>query len=156
MVPPEGDALSLGSPLAGGGAAGMIKVIPALEQDSLVARPQPAEGVSRAPKLTRELGRLDWPRAAVTLHNLIRGLVPWPGATAIFRDQEVKIWRTTVWTAPPLQPPGTVTAVGPEGLSIACGKQQLLIHELQPANRRRMAAWDFVQGYRVCQGERFA
>jgi methionyl-tRNA formyltransferase len=155
-VQPDDDALSLGTRLAESGAAGMAEVLTALEQGTLTARPQPAAGASHAPKLTRELGRLDWQQAALTLHNLIRGLVPWPGATASFRDLEVKIWRTRVVDMPADLPPGTITALTPEGLYVACGEQQLLIQELQPANRRRMSARDFVQGYRVQQGQYFA
>jgi methionyl-tRNA formyltransferase len=156
VVQPDDDALSLGARLAEAGAASMVEVLTALEQGTLTARPQPTEGVSQAPKITRDLGRIDWQQPAVVLHNLVRGLVPWPGATAVFRDLEVKIWRAAVWATAHTQPPGTITAITPEGLCIACGEQQLLVHELQPANRRRMPARDFVQGYRVQQGDRFA
>jgi methionyl-tRNA formyltransferase len=155
-VQPDDDALSLGTRLAESGAVGMVEVLTALEPGTLTARPQPAEGASRAPKLTRELGRLDWQQTALTLHNLIRGLVPWPGATASFQNLEVKIWRTRVLDMSSDLPPGAITALTPEGLYVACGEQQLLIQELQPANRRRMPARDFVQGYRVQQGQCFA
>jgi methionyl-tRNA formyltransferase len=155
-IAPDDDASSLGARLAERGAAGMLEVLNALEQGTLTAQPQPQTGVSLAPKLTRELGRVDWRQAADTLHNLIRGLVPWPGATGVFRDVEVKFWRATVWPHPPTQPPGTVTTITAEGLCVACGEQQLLVQEVQPANRRRMSAKDFVQGYHVQQGDRFA
>ena len=73
----------------------------------------------------------------------------------------MKYWRARVQTAPAAQaapaasPPGTITAVLPEGLCVACGAEQLLIQELQPANRRRMSAREFVQGYRARPGESF-
>src|SRR5262245_56107541 len=149
------DALSLGTRLAEAGAAGMLKVLTALEGGTLTAQPQPEAGVSYAPKLTRELGRLNWQQPALTLHNLVRGLVPWPGATTGWRSTEVKVWSTRVHTAPSPAPPGTITAVLPEGLLVACGAEQLLVQELQPANRRRMSAREFVQGYRAQPGESF-
>jgi methionyl-tRNA formyltransferase len=155
-IAPDDDANSLGARLAERGAAGILEVLNALEQGTLTAQPQPQVGVSLAPKLTRELGRVDWQQAADALHNLIRGLVPWPGATAVWHDLEVKFWRSAVYPFPTTQPPGTVTAITPDGLGVACGQQQLLLQEVQPANRRRMAATDFVQGYRVQQGDRFA
>lgn len=155
-IAPEDDALSLGARLAEAGARGMITVLAQLEQGHLTAQPQPTAGVSHAPKLTRDMGRIDWQQAAATIHNLIRGLVPWPGATAVFRDVEVKIWRATVQAVEHAQLPGTILAVTPEGVSVACGAAQLLIQELQPANRRRMSAREFTQGYRVQQGDRFA
>ncbi len=154
-IAPEDDALSLGARLAEAGAHGMLEVLAALERSTLTAQPQPDTGASYAPKLTRELGRLDWSQPAVTLHNLVRGVVPWPGATTAWRGMEVKIWRARVHATPPASPPGTITAVLPDGLAVACGAQQLLVQELQPANRRRMSAREFAQGYRVQPGDRF-
>jgi methionyl-tRNA formyltransferase len=155
-ITPQDDAISLGTRLAEAGAAGMLVVLAALEHGTLSPQPQPSVGATYAPKLTRELGRLEWQQSATTLHNLVRGLVPWPGATAIWRDMEVKLWRTTVCAIPHAHAPGTVTAMTPDGLQVACGESQLLVHEVQPANRRRMAARDFAQGYHVQQGDRFA
>ena len=155
VITPEDDALSLGAQLAEAGAQGMIKVLTALERGTLTAQPQPEVGASYAPKLTRELGRLNWHQPALTLHNLVRGLVPWPGATTGWRGAEVKIWCARVQAAPAASHPGTITAVLPEGLCVACGAEQLLVQELQPANRRRMSARDFVQGYRAQPGDSF-
>ena len=154
-IAPEDDALTLGARLAEAGATGMLNVLAALERGTLTAQPQPEAGASYAPKLTRELGRLDWSQPAATLHNLVRGVVPWPGATTAWRGTAVKIWRAMVSTTPHAAPPGTITAVSPDGLVVACGVQQLLVQELQPANRRRLSAREFAQGYRVQPGDRF-
>jgi methionyl-tRNA formyltransferase len=154
-ITPEDDAVSLGARLAEAGAKGMLEVLAGLERGTLTAQPQPEAGASYAPKLTRELGRVNWQQPAVALHNLVRGLVPWPGATTRWRGTEVKIWRARVHAAPAASAPGTITAVLPEGLCVACGVEQLLVQELQPANRRRMSAREFVQGYRAQPGERF-
>jgi methionyl-tRNA formyltransferase len=154
-ITPEDDAMSLGARLAEAGAKGMLEVLAALERGTLTAQPQPEVGASYAPKLTRELGRLRWHQPAVTLRNLVRALVPWPGATTGWRDTEVKIWRARVHVTPAASPPGTITAVLPEGLCVACGAEHLLVQELQPANRRRMSAREFVQGYRVQPGDSF-
>jgi len=155
-VAADDDALSLGERLAELGAAGLLEVLAAIEQGILAPYPQPDDGVSYAPKLSKELGPVDWQQSAMNTHNRVRGLVPWPGATARFSDVAVKLWRTAVLDKPHTEAPGMVTAVTPEGLLVACGTGQLLIRELQPANRRRMAASDFAQGYRVQQGQQFA
>lgn len=159
-VPLDEDAVSLGQRMAALGAQGVVRVLNALEQGELQAQPQPEEGASHAPKLTRELGRLYWCEPARTLHNQVRGLVPWPGCTAMYGDLEVKIWRTMVDVEgdrmPDPVPPGTVTSVTADGVWVACGDQRpLLIQELQPANRRRMTAQAFAQGYRMQQGDCF-
>ena len=155
-VAADDDALSLGARLADLGAAGLLEVLAAIEQGTRAPRPQPDDGVSHAPKLTKELGPVDWQQSATATHNRVRGLVPWPGATARLGDVDVKLWCTAVRHHAHAEAPGTITAVTPEGLLVACGTDQLLIDELQPANRRRMAASDFAQGYRVRQGQRFA
>jgi methionyl-tRNA formyltransferase len=155
-IAPDDDALSIAARLAEAGARGMLKVLAALAAGTLSPRPQPEAGASRAPKLTRELGRIDWRDTATDLHNRIRGLVPWPGASTIFQGLEVKIWRARVLHEPSALPPGTVTDITAEGFCVACGGQQLVVLELQPANRRRMSGRDFVQGYRLQQGHCFA
>jgi methionyl-tRNA formyltransferase len=152
----EDDAISLGTRLAQTGATGMVEVLTTLEHGALTPQPQPDQGVSQAPKLTRDLGRMHWEDSASTLHNLVRGLVPWPCATTAFREAEVKLWRTGVDSTPVSHPPGTITAVASDALHVACGKQHLIVYELQPASRRRMPAGAFVQGARVRQGDRFA
>jgi methionyl-tRNA formyltransferase len=159
-VPPDEDAISLGQRMAALGAKGVVRVLSALEQGGLQAQPQPEEGASQAPKLTRELGRLDWREPACSLHNRVRGLVPWPGCTAMYGDLEVKIWRTMVEMdvnqSPATASPGTVTSVTAEGVRVSCGdRRQLLIQDIQPANRRRMTAQAFAQGYRLGQGDCF-
>lgn len=159
-VPRDEDAVSLGQRLAERGAEGMVRVLRALEQGALQAQPQPEAGASQAPKLTRELGRLDWHEAAESLHNRVRGLVPWPGCTAMYGDLEVKIWRTAVDVdvnnETGTTPPGTVVSIAADGVRVACGDQRLLrLQEMQPANRRRMAAQAFAQGYRLQQGDCF-
>ena len=155
-VPPDEDAISLGQRMAALGAQGMVRVLSALEQGGLEAEPQPEAGASHAPKLERDMGRLDWGESAWSLHNRVRGLVPWPGCMATFGDLEAKIWRTFVDETPVTAAPGEVTSVTAEGVRVACGdQQQLLIQEMQPANRRRMTAQAFAQGYHVRQGDRF-
>jgi len=155
IIEPDDDAISLGERLADAGASGVMEVLEGLERGTITAYPQADVGVSYAPKLTRDLGSLDWQDAATTLHNLVRALVPWPGARTLWRGAEVKVWRTTVSAVASSAPPGTVTAVTAAGVTIACGVQQLVVHELQPANRRRMTAREFAQGYRVQTGDRF-
>ena len=158
-VPPDEDAISLGQRIAALGAEGMARVLSALEEGGLQAQPQPEAGASQAPKLTRELGRLDWREAAWSLHNRVRGLVPWPGCTAMCGDLEVKIWRTSVDVNRDktlAMAPGEIASVTEEGVRVACGDgQQLLLQEMQPANRRRMTGQAFAQGYRLRQGDRF-
>ncbi len=152
----EDDAISVGERLAVRGAAGMLHVLNALQNGTLTGLPQPTEGASSAPKLTPELGQLVWDQPATVLHNLIRGLVPWPGAKTHYDTTELKVWRASVHATPPTALPGTITAVTTDGILVACATDHVLVQDVQPANRRRMAAHAFAQGYRVQQGQCFA
>lgn len=150
------DAISLGKQLAIAGAQGMVEVLTDLERGLIIPEVQPTGGVSMAPKLTRELGYIDWQQEARMLYNLIRALVPWPGCLAMFGDVELKIWQASVYETLSTDVPGTVRSILPEGLLIACGTHHLLVREIQPVNRRRMSARDFALGYRVKEGDCFA
>ena len=152
----DDDALSLGARLAEMGARGLLEVLAGVEDRSLTAYPQPGEGVSYAPKLTRELGHVDWRQSAARVHNRIRALVPWPGVSAQLGGLGLKLCRSTARETSDAAAPGTITAVTADGLLVACGAGHLLVSEVQPANKRRMRASDFAQGYRVREGQRFA
>ena len=152
----DDDALSLGARLADIGAGGLLEVLAGIEEGTMAAYPQPEEGISHAPKLTKELGHADWRQPATEVHNGIRALIPWPGVSTRLGELSLKLWRSGVRQLSHAQVPGTIASVTPEGLLVACGTDQLLIREVQPVNRRRMSASDFAQGYRVQQGQRFA
>jgi methionyl-tRNA formyltransferase len=150
------DALSLGARLSDMGARGLLEVLAGIEEGIIKTFPQPEEGVSYAPKLTKELGQADWRQSAAAVHNRIRALMPWPGVSTQLGDLSLKLWRSRVCETSRAEVPGTISAVTPDGLLVACGTDQLLIREVQPVNKRRMPASDFAQGYRVQQGQRFA
>ena len=152
----DDDAMSLGARLADIGARGLLGVLADIEEGTMKAYSQPEEGISHAPKLTKELGNADWRQSAEVVHNLIRALVPWPGVSTQLGDLSLKLWRSKVCETAHAEVPGTITAVTRDGVLVACGTDRLLVREVQPANKRRMPASDFAQGYRVQKGQRFA
>jgi methionyl-tRNA formyltransferase len=107
---------------------------------------------SYAPMLKKEDGLIDWTRSASTLHNLVRGLDPWPGAFCRLHGQLLKIFHTL-----PEQggtgKPGRIVAADGEGVRIACGEGVLLIRELQLAGKKRLPAADFLKGQPLSVGD---
>ena len=94
-IAPDDDALSLGARLAELGAAGLLEVLAGIERGAGGPRPQSEAGVSYAPKADQGSGvRSIGSNRPRWLHNRVRGLVPWPGATARFGDLDVKLWHT--------------------------------------------------------------
>ena len=79
-IAPDETAGELHDELARRGASLMVRALAALERGSLVATPQPAEGVTYAAKIDKAEARIDFSRPAPAVHNLIRALSPFPGA----------------------------------------------------------------------------
>ncbi|UCF09503.1 MAG: hypothetical protein JSW65_05410, partial [Candidatus Bipolaricaulota bacterium] len=82
--------------LASVGAALVLRTLDGLQTESITPTEQREEDASYAPKLRREDGRIDWGRPAREIHDLVRGLNPWPGAFSRLGDERVKVHRTTL------------------------------------------------------------
>jgi len=98
-----------------------------------------------APMMKKEDGRIDWSRAAETVHNQVRGLDPWPGAYTTYKNELLKL----ADTHPDPHAggvPGTVITAGQDGVLVACGKGALRVGVLQLAGRKRLAAAEFLRG----------
>lgn len=134
------------------GADLLVQAINGVANDSITPIPQSDEGVTRAPKLEKEDGRIDWTQSAADIRNLIRGVNPFPGAFTMWQNQVLKVHRASVIEG--AGEPGKVLDVdGKTGLCVATGKEALLLDEIQPAGKKRMSGADFVRGYSVQLGE---
>lgn len=136
------------------GARLIVAALDGLARGALDAVPQPAEGVTYAAKLGKDEARVDWQRAAVEIERQVRAFDPVPGATARLRGTDVKLWRTRLVDG--AGEPGAVTAVEPAGIVVACGTGALRLETLQRAGGRRLAAAEFLRGFPIATGERFA
>ena len=142
--------------LAEDGARMLVQSLDGMEEGSLQPRPQLQEGVSRAPKLTREDGRIDWGWPAERVRNRVRGANPVPGAFTEWARGVLKVHRAE--PAGPVGegvPPGQVLGAGDrEGVVVACGDGALRLTEVQPAGRPRMSGGAFARGYPLGPGDR--
>lgn len=149
----EDTAASLGRRLGSIGAELLVSTLEELQAGTLTATPQPEEGVSLAPLLSKEDGRLRWDEAAASLACRVRGLSPWPGAWCAFREGTLKVHRAEVRGDALDVPVGAVARVDDDGLLVRCGVGSLLLTEVQPPGRKSQAAADFARGYRPELGE---
>jgi methionyl-tRNA formyltransferase len=147
---------SLHDKLAHAGARAIVGVLDALARgEALVARPQPADGVTYAAKLDRAEAAIDWRAPARTVDRRIRALDPVPGAHARFGGDIVKLAGSSL-AGTSAQAPGTITHVSAEGLDVACGDGGVVrIARLKPAGAREMDASAFAAGRNVRAGARF-
>ena len=155
-IGPEDNAESLHDRLAQIGAGLLIKTIPPYVEGKIEARPQPTEGVSWAPKIKKQDGKLDWKQSARALWNRVRGLAPWPGAFTFVpaepRHYLVKIWQAEVVDAS--GPAGEVMRADSGGLIVGCETQALRILSLQLEGGRRVTTQQFLAGHRLSPGQR--
>jgi methionyl-tRNA formyltransferase len=117
--------------------------------------PQDESRASYAHKLTKDDGRIDWTWPAERIHNLVRGLHPWPLASTCFRDRRIIVRRTRWSPATAPAPAGVVLDASGDRLTVAAGEGMVEIVELQPEGKRAMAARDFLAGHPLAVGDRF-
>ena len=151
-IRPDETAGELSDRLKVKGADAVLDTIERLASGGLAGRPQQSEGVTRAPKLSKDDGRIDWTRSATEIRNLIRGTNPFPGAFTTRKNKELKLHRATV-VAGEGTPGQVILADGKAGLVVATGQDALALEEVQPAGRARMTGAELVRGYRVEVGE---
>ena len=132
----------------------LVKLIPRIERNEYTLTVQDRAKVTLAPKLTKTLGQIDWSKPAVEIHNLVRGLIPWPAAFTIYQGKTIKILGTQVVPSKNPAPPATVTAINEEGITVAVGKDSLLIKHVHPESSKPMPAKSFVVGQRLTVGTR--
>jgi methionyl-tRNA formyltransferase len=145
---------SLHDKLADLGARLIVAALPKLLRGELSGEMQPAEGATYAAKLDKAEAVLDWRQPAERLHRAVRAFNPFPGATVQIDGQAVKIWRSEA--APGAGEPGMVLAADAGGIVVACGEGALRLTELQKAGGKRLPAADFLRGFALRPGQRFA
>jgi methionyl-tRNA formyltransferase len=140
--------------LAISGAELLVATLDGIEDGTLRAVPQPAEGVSFAPKLTPADARVDWKLPAHLIDRQIRGCTPDPGAWTDFGGARLKLWPVTL--TPPPAPDDLArpaASAGPGELRVergavyvGTGSRPVRLGDVQPPGKRRMPAADWVRG----------
>ena len=132
--------------------------VPRLLRGELTAEPQDEARATHAPPLTRELGLVDWTKPAAELHDLARGLHPWPGAHGVVKGKSFKLLATarTPDVPEPGAAPGSVHLVGKKRVLVACGDGNFLeIVRGQLEGRKPLAAADLIAGRTFVVGDHF-
>ena len=148
-IDPEEDAPSLWARLAQLGAETLSAAIPTLEDGTAVRTPQDHSAHTYAPMLSREMSPIDWTRSCREIRDQVRGLIPWPCATAELDGKNFKIFRTAMGHTTD-KAPGTILAADKKGIEVACGDgMSLIITELQAEGGKRMAAAAYLLGHSI-------
>ena len=153
-IEPSETAGELVSRLAVMGAPVLVDAVRGLVDGTLTAVPQDHERATLAPKITPEDARLDWTARAPAVVNAVRAFNPMPGAWTTLRGERLKVHRVTAADDDAVAgEAGTVVDGDARGPVVACGTGAVVLLEVQPAGKPRMAGGDFANGYRPV-GER--
>ena len=146
-INPDDTAGSLSARLAEIGGRLLVDTLARLKAGTLTPRPQDHSQATLAPLLKKEDGAINWAMPALSIANRIRGLTPWPGAFTFLNADRWTICRAAVISEATALPPGQITALRKDAIHVATGQGVLAIHELQPANSRRMPAAQYLAGH---------
>ncbi|MFF5558715.1 methionyl-tRNA formyltransferase [[Kitasatospora] papulosa] len=138
--------------LAFAGAGLLAATMDGIEDGTLHAVPQPAEGVTLAPKITVEDAQVQWSAPALRVDRVVRGCTPAPGAWTLFRGERLKL----VQAAPVLDrtdlAPGELSA-GKNNVYVGTGSHAVELLWVQPQGKKPMRAADWARGVRIAHGE---
>jgi methionyl-tRNA formyltransferase len=129
------------------GAALLERTLDGIADGSLTAVPQPADGVTVAPKITVEEARVRWDLPAQVVDRRIRAVTPNPGAWTMIGDLRVKVGPVTVADAEPL-PPGRIRG-DRRGVYVGTASAPVLLGDIQPPGKKPMKAVDWARGARL-------
>jgi methionyl-tRNA formyltransferase len=138
--------------LSGAGAGLLVATLDGIEDGTLEARPQPADGVSLAPKVSVEDAAVDWSAPAVGVDRLVRSCTPAPGAWTTYGADRIKLGPVLPVDAAALAPGELV--VEKRRVLVGTGSNPVELGEVQAPGKRPMPAADWARGTRPAPGMR--
>lgn len=147
-IPTEWNVGDLHDALKEVGAKLVLKTVQQIEAGTIEAKPQDANMISQyAPKIFREHCQIDWSQTAEKVHNLVRGMSPYPAAFTFINGKQMKIFKTRISENTENTAFGTIIRNEKNTeMKIACADKYLEIIELQPESKKRMGASDYLRG----------
>ena len=158
-IGPDETAGELEDRLAELGAPVLTAALDQVIAGTAVILPQDKSRVTRAPKLRKEDGVIDWRKAALVIHNQVRAMQPWPRASTVWHPNEVDkkpvrliLHKTTVATGS--GEPGTVIEADKDTLTVAAGENAVQLLLIQLEGKKALPTSEFLRGHHVFPGDR--
>jgi len=158
-VPAETTTPEMEEQLSQVGADLLVDVITLIGDRKQVEIPQDEREATYAKKFEKNDGRIDWRKPAAKIQNFVRALIPYPCAFTFLAGKQRVVIHKVKGTRYPQKPdhrPGSILSVDKESFKVACADGDLTILELQPENKRRMTAAEFINGYQPKPGQFFS
>jgi len=134
------------------GASLLIKTIEQVVAGTAKRQPQDASGVTFAPRLKKETGKINWNNNVSDIVNLIRGLSPSPAAYTHLEGQVLKIFSAEAIQNKVSEVPGTIGTASAAGLAVAASDGYVILKDVQLAGKKRMLISDFLRGHHLKPG----
>ncbi|MBO3444179.1 methionyl-tRNA formyltransferase [Clostridium sp. CCUG 7971] len=128
------------------GAKTLKETINLIEKGEAPRIPQNHDEFSYAPIMNKSLGNIDWNKSAREIHNLVRGVNPWPSAYTTYNDATMKVWKTKVLSESSKKAPGTILKVDKEGIRVSSNDNVILIEEMQMPGKKRVLVSEYIKG----------
>jgi len=139
------------------GAALLVEIADGLAEGSVAETPQDEDAATYAPRVTKDDGAIDWSWPAARIHDLIRGLHPWPHAFSFLDGRRfILIASAADGLTASSDAPGTIVESEGDRLVVATGNGALRLLQIQPEGKRSMSVRDFLAGHRTARGARFS
>jgi methionyl-tRNA formyltransferase len=152
-IDPDETSIDVERDLADMGANLLIDALQEIAEGRATETPQDSSLATYAPKITKEEGAVDWSLPADRLHNLVRGLQPWPLVSGRINGARFLVHRTALTSAVSPDAPGTIVRAEPERLEVVAGDGRVLrFITIQPEGRRAMSAREFLAGRNIAPG----
>lgn len=153
-IPPDATTPEFEAQLAPIGADLLVDVLDAIAAQTVIELPQNERDASYAPKFEKNDGRIDWRKPAPRVKDFVRALQPFPGAFTFHNRGRLAVWKVEVVRGPRSnQRPGTISGVEKDRVRVACGEGEVALIEVQPENKKRMTAAEWVNGFQPKGGE---
>jgi len=137
------------------GAELLVKTVKGIAEGTLKENPQPSiindTELKHAPKIFTETCKIDWSKSVDEVHNLIRGLSPFPGAFTFLDNKMLKVFRAHKENTKPTISPGTFESDKKTFLKFACRDGFIFLDEIQLEGKKKLSIQDFLRGYKFHQ-----
>ena len=127
----------------------LIETLDLIEKGTAPRIPQNDEESSYAPIMNKSLGKIDFTKSAKEIHDLVRGVNPWPSAYTTYDSKTMKVWKTKVLDESSNKECGTILKVDKEGIRVATKDKVLLIEDIQMPNKKRVAVCEYIKGNKI-------
>ena len=145
-IEPEDDSQTLHDKLAQLGGQLIVETLANMEREMIIKVHQDDSLSTYAPRLSKDMGKIDWSSPGDDIINLVRGLKPWPSAYTSYMKQDIKVHKVRKIEKFSEEAAGMVVKVSDDGIYVNCLDSCIIIEELQFPGKRKMQVSEYLRG----------